>query len=63
MPTPMPIIATMAVVKSGIEMTWLPIVTSADATPSPKRAVPIGSPIASTEPNARIRMITAAIRP
>ena len=33
MPTPMPIIATIAVVKSGIEMTLLPSDTSAEATP------------------------------
>ncbi len=63
MPTPIPIIATMAVVKSGIEMTLLPSDTSADATPNPNSAVPIGSPIASTEPNATIRMMTAAINP
>ena len=31
--------------------------------PSPNNAVPIGSPIANTEPKARIRMMTAAMMP
>ena len=63
MPTPMPIIATIAVVKSGIEITLLPSDTSADPMPSPNSAVPMGSPMASTEPKARMRMMTAASRP
>ncbi len=63
MPTPRPIIATIEVVKSGIVMTLLASDTSAEAMPRPNRAMPIGRPMASTEPKARIRMITAAIRP
>ena len=60
MPTPMPIIATIAVVKSGMAMGLLSSVTMAVAQPSPNSAVPIGRPIASTEPKAMIRMTTAA---
>jgi hypothetical protein len=63
MPTPRPIIATIAVVKSGMSMMWLPSVTSAVAMPRPNRAVPIGRPIASTDPKARIKMMTAAMMP
>ena len=63
MPTPSPIIATIDVVKSGILMTLLARDTSAEAMPSPNRAMPIGRPMASTDPKARMRMITAAMRP
>ncbi len=63
MPTPRPIIATIAVVKSGMSMTLLPSDTSAVAMPRPNSAVPIGSPIASTDPKARMRMMTAAMMP
>jgi hypothetical protein len=63
MPTPRPIIATIEIVKSGIAMTWLRMPTSADAMPRPNSAMPIGRPIASTEPKATIRMMTAAMMP
>ena len=63
MPTPMPIIATIAVVKSGMAIGLLSSVTIAVAQPRPNRAVPIGRPIASTEPKAMIRMTTAARMP
>src|SRR6187397_2796046 len=45
MPTPRPIIATIADVKSGIDRVWLSRVTTALETPSPNRAMPIGRPI------------------
>ena len=63
MPTPRPIIATICTVKSGIEMKLLSSETRAVPMPSPNRAVPIGRPIASTEPKARMRMMTAAMMP
>lgn len=63
MPTPTPIIAVIAWVKSGICITLLPSTTSPDAMPRPNRALPIGRPMPSTDPNAMIKMITAAIRP
>ncbi len=63
MPTPMPIIATIAVVKSGMAIGLLSSVTSAVAMPRPNSAVPIGRPIASTEPKAMMRMMTAARMP
>ena len=63
MPTPRPIIAASCVLKSGIVNTWLPRVTSAMPVNSPNRAVPIGRPMASTEPKAMSRMTTAARMP
>ena len=63
MPTPRPIIATIADVKSGIDRLLLSRVTTALATPRPNRAMPMGRPIASTEPKAMMRMITAASTP
>ena len=64
MPTPRPIIAAIGGVKSGIERHVAEQVpTSAEPTPRPNSAVPIGRPIASTEPKARIRMMTAASTP
>jgi hypothetical protein len=63
MPTPRPIIAVICTVKSGIERACENIVTIAVPVARPTTAVPIGSPIASTEPKATIRMIIAAIRP
>ena len=63
MPTPMPIIDASCVVMSGVVNTWLDSATSAKPTPMPNIAVRIGSPIASSEPNAMSRMITAAAMP
>src|SRR6476659_10246978 len=63
MPTPRPIIAASCVLKSGIVNTWLPRVTSAMPVNSPNRAVPMGRPMASTEPKAMSRMMTAARMP
>ena len=63
MPTPMPIIATAAVVKSGMSMRLRTTRTSAMPVPIPNSAVPMGSPIASTEPNAMRRMTIAASNP
>ncbi len=63
MPTPRPIIATIWTVKSGIDRTCESSVTNAAPVARPTTAVPIGRPIASTEPKARIRMIIAAINP
>ena len=63
MPTPSPIIVAsvgaavpMSVVAATSVMTDRP-------TPRPKSAVPIGRLIATTDPNASSRMITATARP
>ena len=63
MPTPMPIINTAWIVKSGMFITLATSWTIAIPHPIPKSAVAIGKPAASTEPNATRRMITASIRP
>ena len=63
MPTPRPIITPMNGAKSGTSMTWLARMTKAPPRPMPNSATPTGSPMASTEPNATIRMTTANARP
>ncbi len=55
--------ATIDVVKSGIGITLLNSETREKATPMPNRAMPIGNPIASTDPKAMIKMMTAARMP
>ena len=49
--------------KSGTSMRLLTKMTSAPPSPMPANAVPTGSPMASTEPKATMRMITAKARP
>ena len=51
------------VANSGTVTSWLRIVVSAVPRPMPKSATPIGRPIASTDPNATIRMMIANARP
>ena len=63
MPTPMPIIAATAVVNSGTSSTRVTRPMSAAPQPTPKSAVMIGSPIASSEPKAMSRMMIAAAMP
>ena len=63
MPTPRPIITASSVVKSGIDMKWLPSVIRAVPVPMPKSATPTGRPTASTDPNASNRMKTAKPKP
>ena len=63
MPTPRPIIATSEVVKSGIGNKLLSTMTSEVPTPKPMSAVPIGRPIARTEPKASTKITIAASRP
>ena len=60
MPTPRPIITPSVVVKSGIGQD-VAEQRDDDATPvpMPASATPIGRPMASTEPKARIRMTMA----
>ena len=59
----MPIISTAWVVKSGMFITFATSCTIAMPHPMPKSAVAIGSPAASTDPNATSRMMTARSRP
>ena len=49
--------------KSGTSMRWLARMTSAPPRPMPNSATPTGRPIASTDPNATIRMMMAKARP
>ena len=63
MPTPSPIITPIVVAKSGMVNTLLSRVSATEPAAMPASAVPIGRPVASTEPNARVRMITAKPRP
>ena len=51
------------VVKSGTASTLLSSVMIAVPMPMPNRAMPTGKPMASTEPNATIRMMIANARP
>ena len=52
MPTPRPIIAAICGAKSGIAKPLETMPRKPMLTPRPKSAVPIGRPIASTEPKA-----------
>ena len=63
MPTPRPIIAAICGPNSGIDRPRDASPTTAVATPRPTVAVPMGRPIAITEPKAIIRMTTAARMP
>ena len=63
MPTPRPIIEPRIVANSGTDMTLLMSAMNAEPMPMPNRATPMGRPMASTEPNATIRMTMANARP
>ena len=63
MPTPSPIIAASSVAKSGMSITCEASPASPIPVPSPSRAVTIGRPIATNEPNVMNRMIIAARSP
>ena len=63
MPTPIPIIAPIDTANSGIANRFESSEVSAVPTPTPAPATAIGSPIASTEPNARISTTTAKASP
>ena len=55
--------ATMDVASFGIDMRLLTSATMPEATSRPSSAMPIGRPMAMTDPNASTRMMTAARRP
>ncbi len=63
MPTPRPIITPMKGAKSGTSIRWLARMTKAPPRPMPKSATPTGRPMASTEPKATMRMMTAKASP
>ncbi len=60
MPTPMPISAVTCGANDGTSKTLASRLTKASPIPMPNNAVMIGMPIASNEPNAINRMMTAA---
>ena len=63
MPTPRPIITPSVVAKSGmVKMLETNVATSTPAA-IPPNAVPIGKPMANTEPNAKIKITMANARP
>ena len=55
--------ATMEVASLGMDMRLLTTATIPDAMSRPSSAMPMGSPMATTEPKAMTRMMTAASRP
>ena len=59
----MPIIAVTCGANDGMSITAANSVTIASPMPMPNSAVMIGSPIASSDPNAISRMSTAARTP
>ena len=59
----MPIIDASCVAKSGVAIVWLSSCTKPSPMPMPKSAMRIGSPIASSEPNATSRITIAARMP
>ena len=63
MPTPRPTIAPMTVAQAGMSTTYATSDSEPAPTASPSSAVPIGRPIATTEPKATSRITTAASRP
>lgn len=62
MPTPSPIIAPIVDPNSGIDITFDRMPTRLSPVPTPS-ATPIGKPIASTEPKAKIRITMANATP
>ena len=63
MPTPMPIMAPNWVVKEGMSTKADKRLTMMKPGIKPMRAVMMGRPMATTEPNAMRRMNTAATMP
>ena len=63
MPTPSPIIVARTGATDPISVTDAMMCTIEMPMPRPSNAVRIGSPIATTEPNANSRITTAASRP
>ena len=63
MPTPRPIITPSVVATSGMVNRFEARVTTKTPTPMPPKAVPIGRPIANTEPKAKMRITMAKARP
>ena len=63
MPTPSPIIVASTGATVPMSVNDAITCTSEMPTPRPKSAVRIGSPMATTEPNANNRITTAASRP
>ncbi len=63
MPTARPSIAPSVVAKSGMVIQLLNRATRLEPTPTPNRAMPMGNPMASTEPNARMSTMMAKPRP
>ena len=63
MPTPIPIIVAICTPKSGTSRTLAISQTPPSATPRPNPAMTRGSPAASAEPNATIRIRSAASSP
>jgi hypothetical protein len=51
------------VAKSGMERTLLRMPTREVPSPMPARAIPIGRPMASTDPKARIKTMMAKAMP
>ena len=63
MPTPMPIIAANCGVNAGKSTKAAPRPTMRSPEPTPRIAIVIGKPMATTEPKASSRMMTAAPMP
>ena len=63
MPTPMPIMAAISGEKVGTTRTWVSSSSSAMPMPSPKSAVRIGRPMATTDPKASSMIRMAAVMP
>ena len=53
----------MEVASFGMDIRLLTTATIPEAIRRPRRAMPMGRPIAMTDPNAMTRMMTAARRP
>ena len=63
MPTPRPIMVPRSGATVGTSMTAATNVMPERPIASPSSAVPMGSPAATTEPNAKSRMTTDTSRP
>ena len=63
MPTPSPIIVAIVVAMEEMSKKFVSTVTVERPTSRPTSAVPIGTPMATTEPNAISSTIIAAMRP
>ena len=63
MPTPRPTIEPITVAQAGMSTTYATSDSEPTPTARPSSAVPIGRPIATTDPNASSRITIAASRP